>query len=284
MRKEIKTLMVVLLCSVFLISLALMGRQFYQYELAKDLSDEAARIASGSAQTEPEQTEGTVPPEPTKDTEPSDPSEPTQPSVPEEEPMDDPALELAAMDIAALQEVNPDVLGWILIPGTEVSYVLMCADTYDEYLYTAWDGTSSTSGSIYLAYENSRDFTDFNSVIYGHNMRNGTMFGSLKNFGDQEYFDTHPYIYIVTGDTVYRYAVFAAFIAPITSDCYRINHASEERKETAISYFTQSSSVASDIRPQAQDHILTLSTCTGLGDYNYRWVVQGVLDMQWTKK
>ena len=194
--------------------------------------------------------------------------------------MDDSARYLLQVDIFSLRQVNPEVLGWIYIPGTVVSYPLMQTTERDKYLQRAWDGTPNGSGSIFLEKANHRDFTDFNTIIYGHHITNGTMFQPLLNYKEQEFRRSHGYIYITTGDRIYRYRVFSAYEAPVDSDTYRLYFADDNAKKTAITHYLQGNE---ETVLSPNDHILTLSTCTGTGVYTTRWVVQAALDVQWKK-
>lgn len=267
LRRKLK----VLLAGVFLIGVFLMLHQSNQYRQAEQKQAQAQQIAMQPVKQAPTPT-----------------TEPVMQEVPEEkvplesfpEP-DEQAKQMMALDIKALQTVNPDVLGWITIPDTNINYPLMAADTADEYLHTAWDGSKSYSGSIYLETQNNRAFSDFHSIIYGHNMANGTMFGNLILYKKQEFLQTHPYVYIVSGGTVRRYEIFAAYYAQVGSDTYYINFSSEQRRQEAIDYYLEQSFLTSERIPTAQDRLLTLSTCTGTGDYSQRLVVQAVLDISW---
>lgn len=190
---------------------------------------------------------------------------------------------LKQLDIPALQKINSEVIGWIYIPETVISYPLLHAQSNDTYLYTAWDGTSNVAGSIFLETQCSADLTDFNTIIYGHNMRNGSMFAALKDYQKYDFLRTHPYVYIVTNDTVYRYAVFSAYEADIRGATYWLGLKKDVHKQTAIEYYLDCSVWNSDLFPSIEDSVLTLSTCTGTGTYETRWVVQAALLGQWDK-
>ena len=198
-------------------------------------------------------------------------------------PMDEEAKFLSEVNIFALRQVNPDVSGWIYIPDTVISYPLMQATDNDTYLHLSWDRKKNNNGSIFLEHRNSADFSDFNTVIYGHHMGNGSMFGTLKHFRKQEYTDSHPCIYVCTADQIFRYRIFAVYDAPIDSDTYRMYFANWEEKEQALAHFLASNTLKTDLTPTAEDSFLTLSTCTGTGIYTSRIVVQGVLTGRWKK-
>ena len=120
---------------------------------------------------------------------------------------------LQEIDLPALQQINPDVIGWILIPGTGISYPLMQTEDNEYYLKHTWKREKNSTGAIFLDYRNSASFSDFNSLIYGHRMRNGSMFGSLHNYKETAFWQTSPGIYIINADGIYRYDIFAAYEA-----------------------------------------------------------------------
>ncbi len=278
MKKIFRGTVAIVLTAAFLWGAVQLLTQLRSYEDAEKSSHLARNLALPETSA-PLPTEQTVPETVTATKPTTAPEEETQPAV-EELPMDDPALFLREVDIAALRQVNPDVLGWIYIPDTKVSYPLMHADDNNKYLNYAWDGTPNGSGSIFLERRSARDMTDFNTIIYGHHMANGTMFQPLISYRETAFLESHPYVYVLAGDRIFRYRIFSAYEAPIDSHTYRLIFQNEEEKLAAIEHYLQGQT---DITLNPQDHILTLSTCTGLGDYSVRWVVQGVLDASWEK-
>ena len=194
-----------------------------------------------------------------------------------QEPLPEEAELLLEVDLNVLREINADVLGWIHIPDTVISYPLMRSKDNQEYLELTWDLKRSAAGSIFLERKSSTDLSDFHTLIYGHNMKNDSMFGQLHEYRDQAFTESHPCVYIVKDDVVLRYEVFAAYTADVKSDTYRLYFEGEDRKQSAIDFYLEQSEIKSELVPTAEDRLLTLSTCTGLGDYNYRWVVQTVL-------
>jgi len=271
MKNTVRKLMTVLLALIFVVSGGVFLHLLHGQRVADRAYQEAADIAwdarTAEADDAPQPVELPDPPLPLED-------------VPEEvprEPLPEEARLLLDLDLPALQAVNGDVLGWIYIPDTSISYPLLRSGDNSEYLKLTWDLRSSAAGSIFLERRNSADLSDFNTLIYGHNMKNGTMFSDLRHYRDQAYFDSHPHVYIVLGDAVLCYRLFAAYTADVTSDTYRLIFEDDARKQSAIDFYLSQSSVECDLAPAVEDRILTLSTCTGTGDYDYRLVVQGVL-------
>jgi len=199
-------------------------------------------------------------------------------TLPEPEPADENAAYLLSMDLEALREVNPDVLGWICIPDSRISFPLMEAEDNQEYLYHTWDKKSSKYGSIFLECRNSRDLSDFNTLIYGHNMLTEHMFGTLTEYKDQSWLDAHPYVYIRLDSGVYRYRIFSVYEAQVVSNTYRLIFEDDARRQEALDLYTSSNWLKTGIIPTTADRILTLSTCTGRGTDHLRFVVQAVLE------
>ncbi len=275
MKPKLRRLLIVLLSIMFLFGLSLLARQAWDNYRASQAYKQALQYATSQptqATTLPETTE------PTEATTVSTTEETTPP-----EPMDEGALYIQQMDLAALQQVNPDVFGWIYLPDTQISYPILQGKDNEMYLRTTWDGIANAAGSIFLEAQNRQNFQDHNTIIYGHNMANGTMFGQLHKYHNQEFLDSHPYVYIATGDSIRRYKIFSAYDADIQSDTFRLQFPSQPRRQQALDSYLSRSILQADSTPNAEDLILTLSTCTGTGTYHSRWVVQGYLTGQWPK-
>lgn len=188
---------------------------------------------------------------------------------------DDPYMpSLKETDLAALREVNPDVLGWIVIPDTQLEYPLMDGEDNQYYLEHTWDRKYNSAGSIFLEKTSSSDLSDYHTVIYGHRMNNGSMFGSLGKYTTLEHWEDHPYVYIVDDNGVHRYEIFAAYEANIGSRTYQVGFSGEESKEAFLEHCLTSSVIDTGVVPTTEEKILTLSTCTSVGHNNLRWVVQ----------
>lgn len=207
---------------------------------------------------------------------------PTQPPEPAWIPApveDDPNFDtLASIDLAALREVNPDVVGWIYIPNSMVNYPLMQGEDNQFYLEHTWEGSENPYGSIFLEQRSSPDLTDFNTLIYGHNMRNGSMFGGLSSYGYQWFWEWNRYIYIVTDSGILRYEIFSSYLANIDSATYRIRFPESEDREAFLDMALENSQISTGLTPGSADRIITLSTCTGMG-YESRRVVHAYLKM-----
>ena len=158
------------------------------------------------------------------------------------------------VDFDALLAVNGDVIGWIYIEDTDISYPVLCGRDNQQYLFQSYERKYLTAGSIYIDYRCSRDFTDSRTVIYGHNMHNGSMFGKLDKFTKESYMKKHPYVYILLpdGDTL-KYEVKKAYKADIEGEVYKLP-----------------SGEAKDL----EDSKIYLSTCTEDSSETQRFVVE----------
>ena len=275
MKSPLKTVLMIALSAVFLFSCVQLARQFLSWRQAENSQNSAldAVLGTEAPQISQPPTEPPVelPTEPV--TEP-----PTEaPTEPPTEPMDDTTRMLLDMDLEALRATNPDVLGWICIPDTVISYPLMKAKDNEQYLYHTWEGKYSKYGSIFLECRNSHDFSDFNTLVYGHNMLTQDMFGTLSDYKDQSFYESHPSVYILLDDGVRRYDVFSCYDADVVSNTYRLVFEDDARKQESLDLYTSKSLLQTDLVPQVTDHILTLSTCTGRGTADLRFVVQAIL-------
>ena len=180
-----------------------------------------------------------------------------------------------SIDFDALYNINPDIIAWLYIPDTPVSYPVLRGANNQTYLRTTYDKKSNILGSIFQDYRNDADFQDLNTVVYGHNTSNDSMFGSLKQYKQQDYASQHTEVQIIRKDEVLVYEVFSVYETLATSDTYTIKFSSDE---TYLSYLSKmlSQSVVEVGSLPVSEHIITLSTCTG-GNKTMRLVLQARL-------
>jgi sortase B len=133
-------------------------------------------------------------------------------------------------------------------------------------------------GSIFLEQLSSPDLTDKNTIVYGHNMNDGSMFASLRDYREQDYFEDHPYVYILTDLGVYRYELFSSYTASIKSNTYGVEFPTETSWLRFLEKGLEDSVIDTGIQPEPTDRVLTLSTCTG-ANRSARWVVHARLKM-----
>jgi len=166
------------------------------------------------------------------------------------------------VDFNALKETNPDIVGWLWIPGTELSYPLLRAENNSKYLNLSYDLQSTNSGGIFMDCRNSPDFTDGNTVIYGHNMKSGGMFGTLKDFSDIDYLRENTDLYIFTETEVFKYRIFAAYKTEADSLSYTRSFSDKFCFEDLIGYIKSSAGENICRAPGEASVLVTLSTCT----------------------
>lgn len=184
------------------------------------------------------------------------------------------------LDWEELEAVNPDIYAWIYIPNTNIDYpVLQRSGDNDYYLEHNLDGSRGKPGCIYTEDLNSKEFTDYNTVIYGHNMKSGAMFRTLHDFEDKSFFDNNQYVYIYTKDRTLVYKIFAAY----TNDAKHILNSNDFTSEQGLSDYLEKvfkkaqaeGYLRDDVAVTGENAILTLSTCTTSSDKRY--IVQAVL-------
>lgn len=185
------------------------------------------------------------------------------------------------LDFSALQQENPDIYAWIYVPGTDVDYPVLQHPTDDTYyLEYNLDGSKGLPGCIYTEMVNSKDFTDPHTVLYGHNMKNGTMFATLHNFEDKQVFEEYPYFYIYTPEKTYVYHIFAAYEYNAIHLIYNFDLSNREIFQNYLNQIFEIRDMKANIRQDeavdADNRIVTLSTCV-TGEKNKRYLVQGVL-------
>lgn len=184
------------------------------------------------------------------------------------------------LDWASLYAENKDIYAWIYIPGTQVDYpVLQSASDDTYYLNHNIDGSYGKPGCIYTEKINSKDFTNYNTVLYGHNMKNGEMFGCLHDYEDKTFFDENPYVYVYTEEKTYVYEIFAAYT---TTNAHILNTNDFSTQEGFADYLDNvvynkalTGNFRNDTRVTSDNRIITLSTCTS--NSSKRWLVQAVL-------
>ena len=186
------------------------------------------------------------------------------------------------VDFTQLQAINPDVIGWIRVGAVNVSYPVARAEDNDYYLHRTFRKVDNFAGCIFENCDNSPYFTDQNTIIYGHNMKNGTMFGQLRKFAEQETLDKNPYFWIFTPNFIYQYRIFSSSIVGTTGDPYSIRFTVEDYQKFINDAFARSEINCGNVSVTPSDRVVTLSTCTG--DSSTRRIVQGVLEQIYIAK
>ena len=185
------------------------------------------------------------------------------------------------IDFNELQKINDEIYAWIYIPDTKIDYpVAQNAEDDAHYLNYNYKNEPEFAGCIYTEKYNKKDFTDPNTVMYGHNMRNGSMFQNLHKFEDGDFFDKHKNVYVYTPDKIYTYTIFAAYKYDnrhlLKSFNFKDKEVFENYLKNVLSTRQMISHIRKDQKVTADDRILTLSTCVG-GEPDNRYLVQAVL-------
>lgn len=186
------------------------------------------------------------------------------------------------MDVAALKAKNSDFIGWLYYEPLELSYPIVKGKGDDYYEHYSFEQEKNVAGAIFLDYLSKPNLESFNSIVYGHNMRNGTMFGSLNELiTDPGIIEADPYFYIFTEKEAFMYQIVSAYYTPVGSDTYEIDlDYTLEDMERYVKYMESVSLFKSeeffDQEVTEDMKICTLSTCHGLHSTS-RTVVHGVL-------
>ena len=172
-----------------------------------------------------------------------------------------------------LSQMNAEAVGWLYSPGTPINYPVVRSDDNSYYLKHLYNDQKNSSGAIFMDALNDPDMTHINTVIYGHNMKNGSMFASLQNYSDPAYLREHPTIYYMNAQHDYRIDVFACYPESAAAETYTINFDSAETYAGYLQRVWGKSEISADVPMTTDDNIVTLVTCTGYS--NDRYVVLG---------
>ena len=193
---------------------------------------------------------------------------PTEPPAetpePESTPAPTPTPDVSAwpqVDFAGLSEINPDIVGWIYIEGTNINYPVVQTVDNDYYLSHLFDGSYNWLGCIFLDARNAPDLSDKNSIIYGHHTQDSTMFTALLKYKEQTFYDEYPHALLVTPDAYYRISFFSGYVSDTWGDAWDLDF----REYEYISWLNdlrRKSSFEAASFPEKDDKIVTLSTCT----------------------
>lgn len=181
------------------------------------------------------------------------------------------------VDFEKLQKANKDVVAWIQFDEPErINYPVVKGEDNDKYLSTTFEGKKNSSGAIFMDANNSGEFADRNTFIYGHNMKNGSMFGQLRKFKAKDYCEQNPYFYIYTPDgKEVKYQIFAVCIVEDTSRSYARFYNNDEEYLDYLKYIKSIARYDTGVEVNAESKIVSLSTCTNVSE-TQRLLVHGV--------
>lgn len=179
------------------------------------------------------------------------------------------------INFAGLQGMNPDIVGWIEIPGTPIDYPIL-KNPYDNYYLThSPSGAYSELGSIFMQASADAGFNGKHTILYGHNLADGQMFGSLDVYAAKDARDAQPYIYIYLPGERLRGTVYSAYICQDQSEAYQLTYKDMDAYLNWLDMTVVDSNYTS-VHPKGTDKVLTLSTCTDTGAD--RFVIHSILE------
>ena len=181
------------------------------------------------------------------------------------------------VDFEKLQSINKEIVGWIRFDNPEkISYPIVQGKDNDKYLKKTVEGKTNGAGSIFMDAYSRADFSDKNTFIYGHNMKNGSMFGLLRKYKSFDFYKENPYFYIYTPDgKEVKYQVFAVCIVEDTSESYNKFYENDDAYLKYLQYIKSIARYDTGVKVTAQTQLVSLSTCTNVTE-TQRLLVHGV--------
>lgn len=182
-----------------------------------------------------------------------------------------------SVDFAALQKVNPDCVGWIQFSNLDISYPIMKGENNDEYLYKTFSGKTRKAGSIFMESANAADFSDENTFIYGHNMRDNSMFGLLSGYGKESFYKNNPGFTIFTPEGSKYYEIYACYPVAVEGqdESFQLSFGTKEKYGEFQRIVKERSLYSTGVEPTPEQRTVTLMTCT-TGGYEHRLLVHAV--------
>lgn len=209
-----------------------------------------------------------------EETNPSEAAPPATEKFPETAPQEEQNT-FIEVDFETLQEKYPDVVAWLYCEGAPINYPVVQGDDNNKYLRHLLSGEYNIAGTLFADYRNAVIGLDDNYVIYGHNMKDGTMFSSLVKYKQQSYYDEHPVIYLLTPEKTYCIELIAGYVTSVTSEAYRLNFDTAEQMDEYVAEAIKKSTFKTNAEYESRDRLITFSTCS----YEYtnaRYVVVGL--------
>ena len=180
------------------------------------------------------------------------------------------------IDFEVLWSINPDICGWIYCPDTVINYPILKGANNDTYIRHNYLKDYATSGSIFIEMANSADFSNSNTIVYGHNMRDGSMFACLSKWSSQDFYNEHPYMYLFTPKKTYRIELFSEYITDATSDSYYAILSPCQEMNDYLARVKAKSNFNSEVELDPNGRYVMLSTCSYAFE-NARFVLHGKL-------
>lgn len=238
-RSRGRSLIILILAAIMLVSGGLSIKRYMEDQKAKAEYDRLAELAR----------ETTAPPETEA------PETLPQETEPEEVPY------VSPINFPELKEENPDTIGWIRVPDTNIDYPVVQGTDNDFYLNHDFYGKESIGGAIYLDFESRGDFVGRNNILYGHNMKNGSMFKDVVRYKDEEYFKEHQYFSIYTPDREIKLKAVACYYGEAQPIVRKTRFKSQESFDAFVHEMIKPCSYAEDVTYPART-LYTLVTCS----------------------
>ena len=266
MGKKIRRILLAILLAVFVFSAGMAAWIRHQYEESERLYTEASAAFTRPA---PVRTPKPAPEAAAEGGSISEaPAEPEEAHIPLYAPIE--------VDFDALRKVNPDIVGWIWCEDTVIDYPVAQGEDNELYLHHSYDGSYSASGTIFAEAENRRDFADANTILYGHHMKNGSMFASLDRWASQSYYEEHPVMWLLTPTQDYQVVLFSGYTTSAASGTYSVI----AEPGPALAQYLEQALAQSDfqagVTPEPEGKYVLLSTCAYVFN-NARYVLHGML-------
>lgn len=180
------------------------------------------------------------------------------------------------VDFQVLKKINPDIVGWIYGEDTKINYPVVRGEDNEYYLTRMPDQRENASGSIFMDCRNRELSPLSNQILYGHHMKNGSMFAGLVKYKSQEYYKAHSYFFYLTENKRYRLEILRGQVTTDASDFYRTEFSSEEDKEACVNRWNKASCLTPLFTEATDAPLMTLSTCS-YETADARFVLQGQL-------
>lgn len=169
------------------------------------------------------------------------------------------------VDLTKLKTINEDTVGWIQVPNTNVNYPFVQANDNEYYLNHSFNKKKNNAGWLFMDYRNTKDLNNKNLIIYGHNRKDKTMFGTLKQLTNQNWFNnkSNNIIKMSMESGNSNWQIFSVYIIETTNDYIKTSFQSDNEYQEFIDMIKNRSSVSFNTEVGTNDKILTLSTCHG---------------------
>lgn len=188
---------------------------------------------------------------------------------------------LGEIDHAALEQINPDYACWLYCPDSPIDYPVVQGADNSRYLHRLFNGERNACGTLFIDCRNLTDFQDPNTLIYGHHMRNGSMFKSITYYEDQAWFDSHPYMLLISAREIAVLELFAGCTASKRDPCYEIALSDGDDLLALAAALREKSDFASGVEIRPGDRLVTLSTCAYAFE-GARYIAVGRIRSAWT--